>query len=223
LLLFSRNVVTKVHFSGFGYFLLKDIIDFIDGRLIEDGHDKWSANLSRVLQRQVGLFPYSPPWDSCPLGALSLMACGQVAALQDRSKKVREGRKGSSLSQLTLLRPTAVNERTKNTVNTATSVFICTSRGAQSAGSLTANMVIQDLPVELIVQHLCMIEFSIYQSIKVNNTLSSFLLPFYELFFPLRHSLSSSSINRGINPSYNTGVQRPPLFCFDMGSFLQFC
>jgi hypothetical protein len=42
-----------MHISDFGYFLIKDISDFIDGTLIKDGHTKWAATLSRLLHRQV--------------------------------------------------------------------------------------------------------------------------------------------------------------------------
>jgi hypothetical protein len=49
-----------MHISDFGYFLIKDISDFIDGTLIKDGHTKWAATLSRLLHRQVGRLSLPP-------------------------------------------------------------------------------------------------------------------------------------------------------------------
>lgn len=91
-----------MHISDFGYFLIKDISDFIDGTLIKDGHTKWAATLSRLLHRQVGnlsRLPSSPaasPGVMCPppppspphSHSLKQIAVRRVDDEAKRSKKV---------------------------------------------------------------------------------------------------------------------------------------
>ena len=169
-----------MHISDFGYFLIKDISDFIDGTLIKDGHTKWAATLSRLLHRQVeNLSLPSPPQRDVPTHILKQIAVRRVDDEAKRSKKVPylcpSPTKPMSRQPLITLRLLSVLVgQHRQRAQQDGRVRLCAGKAVLDDDWFSLSLTHtyapiapqQDLPLETIVHHLSLIEFSIYQAIK---------------------------------------------------------